>query len=169
VCMCKPANTIQLAFVCAVLCMALCSCKSPATQEIPTVFPCEVTLQQASVLIGTQVPGPQDMPEGYSVEQTVMRDSRTVVFYIVKAHRDYVIELSVQWERIPLRILNAPRIYINDTYGYFIDRDEYNLIHWNLMPLEQPVGNEGLFELGLIAPKNIPTGELQLIAESITW
>ncbi|MDD4635722.1 MAG: hypothetical protein WC231_04930 [Dehalococcoidales bacterium] len=151
------------------LCMILCGCTAAPVEEPPSVFPCEVSLEQASSLIGTQVPAPKDMPEGYSVQSTIMSDNRTVVFYIVKADRDYSIELSIQWEQIPLRILNAPRIYINDTYGYFIDRDEHNLIHWNLMPLEQPVGNEGLFELGLLAPKNIPTGELQLIAESITW
>jgi hypothetical protein len=151
------------------LCTILCSCKPTATEEIPTVFPCTITVEQASSLIGTQVPAPKDMPDGYSVQNTIMSDDHTVVFYILKASKDYSIELIIQWERIPLKILNAPRIYINDTYGYFIERDEHNLIHWNLMPLEQPVGNEGLFELGLLAPKNIPTGELQLIAESITW
>ncbi len=165
----KLLKTVKLVFVCAVFCMTLCSCKSTTTEEIPTVFPCEVSLGQASSLIGAQVPSPKHMPEGYSIENTIMRDNRTLVFYIVNTNRDYSIELTVQWEQIPLRILNAPRIYINDTYGYFIDRNEYNLIHWNLMPLVQPVGNEGLFELGLTSPKNIPTGELQLIAESVIW
>jgi len=162
-------EVIMLLATGGLLCMTLCSCKPATVEEPPSVFPCEVSLGQASSLIGAQVPAPKDMPEGYSVQNTIMSDDHTVVFYIVKASKDYSIELRIQWERIPLKILNAPRIYINDTYGYFIERDEHNLIHWNLMPLEQPVGNEGLFELGLLAPKNIPTGELQLIAESITW
>ncbi len=137
-------------------------------QNNSTVFPREVTLEQASEVIGAEVPSPHGMPEGYTVQNIILEDSNTLKLLIVKSD-DYNIDLTINKTVVPLKISGVPTVSINGIVGYFYSGEDENMIQWNMVLPSQTTTPGTLFELTLIASKNIPTGEVQIVAESVGW
>jgi hypothetical protein len=151
------------------LCGLLLSACNRDNAVTNTVFPREATIEETSAVLGVEVPSPISPPQGYRLERTTLENSSTVSFAIVRQAGGSEIELTVTWLAVPLKIFNAIEIDINGGTGYFFSRDEDNMIQLNLSPPVQPEENKGIFELTLISGKEIPSGELMLIAASVGW
>lgn len=152
-------------FLCGILLLA-CNRNDIVTD---TVFPREATIEEASAVLKVDIPVPVSLPQGYHLDKTTLENSSTVSFVIVRQSSGSEVELKATWLAVPLKIFDAVEIDINGGIGYFYSRDEDNMIQWNLSPPVQPEENKGIFELTLISGKEIPSGELMLIAASIGW
>jgi len=145
-----------------------CHRNSTTLENNSTVFPRESSLEEAVEVLGLDIPMPSYLPEGYEIEKTVLKSERAVSLMITNRGGSKM-DLDISWREkgmLPVRGLDGLGgwigIDINGGKGYFGEGDDRNTIYWNLFPPDN-----GLFVLKLSADKDIPTGELLLIAESV--
>lgn len=142
-----------------------CHRNSTTLENNSTVFPRESSFKEASEVIGVEIPKPAYLPEGYEIEKTVLKSERAVSLMITNRGGSKM-DLDIAYGGLPVRGLGGLAGYIeidiDGTQGYFSEGEDKNRIDWNLFPPDN-----GLFVLKLSADKDIPTGELLLIAESV--
>jgi hypothetical protein len=148
----------------------------------------EVTLEEAARILGTDVPLPAYLPEGYRVQEIYTQDDSLRIFISDKAlekelvnygdaagaRQKYMfeckIEVGIKWypEGQPggLELLGEP-VTISESKGVLVDRENNIELCWLLPPKSTPE-KPGQFEIMLSASKSISRDELLKIARSIS-
>ena len=159
-----PFSIIVLVLIASVSCDGG---SSSITENASTEFPREASLEEASEVLGVEVPSPTYLPIGYEIRRIIIEDDSLVLF-VISDESDHYIELKMHWNIIPLKLFpNATRVEINGDTGCLLEGDDSNDICWNYWKADVDKYKEGLFVVKLTACKEIPIEELLLIARSI--
>jgi len=142
------------------------SCNDATISETNShLFPREASLEEAGEVLGIEIPRPAYLPEGYSIKRFLLeRDNR--VSFTITNENGCDIGLNITWQKeglFPARF-DAPKVYINDIAGYFLEEEDSNSIWWNWQP---ELTETGIFVLQLKSCKELPTAEMIFIAESV--
>ena len=164
--MIKTRWLVSIIIMALIIVVGLLGCHEPVISESNSQkFPYETSHEEASEVLGIEVPNPVYLPEGYSIRKFLLDSYNSVSFRISDGNACEVI-LNIRWREnglFPARF-DAPKVYINDIEGYFLGETDSNTIWWNWRPNQD---EPGIFVIELKSCKELPTAELIFIAESI--
>ena len=136
------------------------------TKELP-----EVSIDEASDILGVAVPVPTYLPEGYVVRKVYLEENIMTLIISgeqVRADLQWGMKINVIWNSSevfePIK-LPFNRIEIDDNIsGFIMQREIVNELWWEWSP---DSGNEGWFEFLICAEKSITKEEMVKVARSM--
>lgn len=145
----------------------------------------KVTLDEASNVVGWEIPVPSYLPQDYKIQEVYVMDSSVGLLISdeeiekeLVTHTDAAgtrqryeyqskMEMSISWHSQGVAgglKLPGDKVNIGDTHGVIVDAGDHYNLWWQPRPdLEQP----GQYEIVLSASKRITKKELTEIAESV--
>ena len=133
-------------------------------------FP-EVSLDEASDILGVNIPVPNYLPEGYEIRKVYLEEN--IVTLVISGEQvgtdlQWGIKMNVVWNNSqvfePIK-LPFERIEIDDNItGFIMQRETVNELWWEWFP---DPGDEGWFEFMISAEKAITEEEMVKVARSM--
>lgn len=168
----KIVPLYSAAIVALLIVTALSACQQKPAE------PRQVSVEEASRLLGVNVPVPTYLPSDYKIQEVFIWEN-TVTLLISDEEIDYKLEdEDLQW-KVKLNMtwyskgqvggLKLPGEWVNigETRGVIIERETANELWW-IWPEDTNPEKPGQFEFRLSAIKGISKAELIRIAESVS-
>ena len=131
----------------------------------------ELSLDEASDILGVNVPVPTHLPEGYEIQKVYLEEN--IVTLVVsgeqfQADLEWGMKIDVVWNNSPVfEPIELPfeRIEIDGNItGFIMQRETVNELWWEWSP---DPGDEGWFEFMIGAEKAISVEEMVKVAKSM--
>jgi hypothetical protein len=120
---------------------------TPELDSTPEIDTRDITLEEASAIIGVPIPTPNYLPEDYQIRE-VNVENNTVILLISNeeidgevdnhpSNKNNVIEISIAWFSggIPGGLkLPGKGVTVSGTRGLLLDEDDYHTIWWQPRP-----------------------------------
>ena len=136
------------------------------TEEIP-----DVSLDEASDILGVNIPMPTYLPKGYEIRKVYLEENIVTLIISgeqVGADLQWGMKINVAWNSTqvfePIE-LPFERIEIDESItGYIIQRETVNELWWEWFPRS---GDDGWFEFMMSAEKAITEEEMLKVARGM--
>lgn len=159
-----------------------CHSNSLTPDDNSQIIPRKTSLEEARDAIGVDVPIPAYLPRGCEIQEVyILEDTIILIISGKNIGKELItddkqeiydfqcdIEMNIRWyseKGVPVR-LPTVTVKIDESTGFLQDRGDKNALWWNWYPNRN---KPGMFELVLLANKEIPIEELVRIAESVGW